>query len=151
MAIYNLPMRRKAKGLIEFVKTRPYLVVEGICSLSIFLFGIFLISPLYHSIGSTEGPGALILGTSVGKFVFLASCILPPLFTLFGAIRKPFLESSWLVRAWGMLGVFYGYLFITLLWILVAGWVPVTWVFTFALSLIAAVVYLRIKWELNNR
>jgi hypothetical protein len=145
-------MRRKAKGLIEFIKTRPYLVIEGIASLSIFLFGVFLISPLYSSVaGATVGPGAYILGTNIGITLFLASCIIPPLFTLFGAVWRPFTIISWKIRSWAMLGVFYGYMFTSILWILVAGLVPVTWVFTFALSLIAAVVYLRIKWELHNR
>src|SRR5215216_5183301 len=133
-------MRRKARGVIEFIKTRPYLVVEGICSLSIFWFGVFLISPLYTTISSAAGPGAYILGTGAGKIVFLASCLLPPLLTLFGAIWRPFTVTSWKARSWGMLGVFYGYFFISVLWILVAGLVPVMWVFTFALSLIAAVV-----------
>ena len=144
-------MRKKTRGLIEFVKTRPYLVVEGICSLSIFWFGVFLISPLYSSPAAAGSPGQFILGTKIGIFIFLASCILPPLLTFAGAMWRPFLESSWMMRAWGMLGVFYGYFFITILWIIVAGIIPVTWVFTFALSLIAAVVYLRIKWEIKNR
>lgn len=145
-------MRRKTRGLVEFIKTRPYLVIEGICSFSIFLFGVFLISPLYNIVaGTIAGPGAYIIGTEVGKVIYLSSCILPPLLTLLGAVWRPFLISSWKVRAWGMLGVFYGYLFIAILWVLIGGLVPVTWVFMLALSLIAAVVYLRIKWEISER
>ncbi len=121
-------------------------VVEGILTMAMFLHGLWLVSPFFKPSSSVS---ALILhgDSTLPPLIGLTQAIVAGVH-LYGLIRKPAKQE--VIRRGAMFFMFTLYLFYGTSSLILFGFGKVTWVTTYALAFIAAVVYLRLKWEVSH-
>lgn len=132
----------RAITVFKDAASRPMEAIETIIALVLFVFGCYLISPLYIEAPQTassalaSNPTALLIA-GVGLY------ILPALPILLGLFWKRVNTLKWRTRS--TFWMFIACMFITLLRLITIGFTPLVWLFTFALGLIAAVCFLYMR------
>ncbi len=125
---------------------RPMDVVEGILAATMFVHGLWLVSPFFEPSSSVS---ALILhGDSLMPQVigFLQAAVAG--IHLYTLIRKP--RKREVIRRAATFFMFTLYLFYGSSSLMLFGLAKVSWVMTFSLALLAGVAYLRLKWEVSH-
>lgn len=121
-------------------------VVEGILSLTMFLHGAWLVSPFFKPSSSVSS--MILHGEStIPQVIGLAQATVAGIH-LYSLLRKPAKQE--VIRRGAMFFMFTLYLFYGTSSLILFGLGKVSWVTTFALAAIAAVVYLRLKWEVSH-
>lgn len=132
---------------VRKIAGNPIKWIEAVYSIPLLLFAIYLVSPLYHVVTATSI--SLSFETFSGRVTLCIFYGLPALVTLVGLLTPKWSLSNKL-RSYGAFLQALGYLFLTTLRWITIGFFPVLWMFTLALSLIAAVVHLSLQWESCN-
>jgi hypothetical protein len=118
--------------------------VEVVVASAVLLSGLWFISPFYNPEMSTS---AQILESELTPrligilHIIFAGSVLVAMFVRDWAWR-PF------VRRWGAFGIFVLYMFYGFSGILMLGLGRVSWISTFAVALIAALIHIKLRWEL---
>lgn len=133
----------RAVEVVRGVATRPIEAIEAVIALTLFCFGLYLVSPFYvitatAAIAATFGEDYLLRALT-GAVLY----VLPSLPTLLSLFIPHFDTPTWRTRA--NLGMFVGVSFLTLLRLISVGLFPLTWLFTLGLGLISAICYLHWK------
>ncbi|AVD99316.1 hypothetical protein SEA_BILLNYE_139 [Streptomyces phage BillNye] len=133
-------------GFVRRTAIRPMDVVEGILTTTMFLHGVWLVSPFFKPSSSAS---ALILQGESGlpQIIGLTQVAVAGVH-LYSLLRKPVKQE--VIRRGAMFFMFTLYLFYGTSSLILFGLGKVNWVTTFALAFIAAVVYLRLKWEVSH-
>lgn len=124
----------KAKGLVpRGVST----IIDTSLCVTLFSLGVYLNSPLYEN--TADGPVGLALESTISRAYLGALCVLPPLIVFYGyqAHKRRF-------RHIGVFFVFLSYLFNTI-FKAVSGGDPLGWMFTLALCVISAAMFINLK------
>lgn len=129
--------------LTRLITFRPLSVIETILAVVLVIFGIYLDSPFYESFPTTS-IGA-VFEADLARLLISLVYLVPPALLLIGH-RK----SSDKFRSVGLFGIFLAYFFITILRLATFGWQPLSWLFTLALAIIAAIVFINFKLKLPS-
>jgi len=125
------------------ILNKPMETIQAIIAGACFLFGVYVISPLYAS-GENSSISIVFDNSTVSRevigFLFF---FLPSLPTILGLFIERFRTPKW--RARSAFCMFIGILFLTSLRIVTIGLTPLIWVFYLSLGLISAVLYLHWK------
>jgi uncharacterized integral membrane protein len=133
-------------GFVRTTAVKPLEVVEGIIALAVFLHGLWLVSP-YFQISSSVGSLILEGETTIPRTLgLIQSAVTGTL--LYALARKP--RKREVIRRGASFFMFTLYTFYGSSSLILYGLSRVTWVSTFALALIAGVIYLRLKWEVSH-
>lgn len=119
--------------MLSFIEGRPELVIEIILAVVLIIFAIYLGSPWY-----VAGPTTVIGNSIEADAVRVMTAVI---YLVPGITTLAFFKND-RVRMYGIFGLFLAYLFTTILRILSIGFTPLMWIFTLALALIAATVYI---------
>lgn len=121
-------------------------VVELITATTVFIHGLWLVSPFFKPSSSV---GSLILhGESTIPQALGAIQIAMTMAALYSLIRKP--RNQGVIRQGTAFFICTLYMFYGTASMILFGFERVTWVTTFALAFISGVVYLRLKWEVSH-
>jgi hypothetical protein len=133
-------------GFVRRTAVRPMDVVEGILSLTMLLHGLWLVSPFFKP--SSSASSMILHGDVTIPQVIGCTQAAVAVIHLYGLLRKPAKQE--VIRRGGMFFMFTLYLFYGTSSLILFGLQKVNWVSTYALAIIAAVVYLRLKWEVSH-
>lgn len=122
------------------VANRPIEAIEAVIALTLFFFGLYMVSPFY--VTTSTGALSVAFGSDIllRLIVAVPFYIIPTLITITSLFSGYFHSPTWRARA--NLGMFIGVIFLTLLRLLTIGFFPMIWLFTLAMGLISAVCYL---------
>jgi len=133
-------------GFVRKTAIHPMDVVEVISALAVFIHGLWLLSPYFMTSSSVS---ALILNgdSSLPRVIGFTQVVVTG--ALFYALAR---KTKWreVIRRGTAFFVFTLYLFYGASSLILYGLGRVTWITTFALAFISAVVYLRLKWEVSR-
>lgn len=126
--------------VVRGIATRPVEAIEAVIALTLFFFGLYMVSPFY--VATSTGALSVAFGSDILLRVVVAVplYIAPTLITITSLFTRYFNSPAWRARA--NLGMFIGVIFLTLLRLLTIGLFPMIWLFTLALGLISALCYL---------
>jgi hypothetical protein len=133
-------------GFVRKTAVRPMDVVEGILATTMFIHGLWLVSPLFTPSSSVS---SLILHgeSTLPQVIGLTQATVAGIH-LYSLLRKP--TKQGVIRRGATFFMFTLYLFYGTSSLILFGLSKVSWVTTYSLALIAAVVYLRLKWEVGH-
>lgn len=125
---------------LHFVERKPIEVIMFIIAIGLLAYSLLVLSPFYVSdYGNAIAEGFASRGFEVGITLgFMASSI-PGIIAPFNPkIPNIFME-------WGSMGMFLSFLFLTILRVMLYGFMPLTWIHLLTLSLVCGAVriYLR--------
>ena len=117
--------------------------VEAIIAMTVLIIGLWFISPFYRP--STSVSAKIWESASVAEYTGLAQALVAAILLL-ALVRKGWAIRQ-TVRRLTTFAIFVLYLFYGFSSTMILGLGRVSWVATFALSLIAGVAHIRLKWE----
>lgn len=124
--------------LSRFIPKNALSLIGPCLALSLLAFGIFIDTPLYQ--GGPTTPMGLALEQDIVRYLTSLFYIVPAIvFFTGGLTQKQNIESL------GLFGMFLGFLFNTILRVVVFGLGHGVWIFTLALCVISALVYFESK------
>lgn len=134
----------RLRNLIKkLIPTRVSSIIETTLALTLLSFGVYIDSPFYDS-SPTTIIGAVFEADLARLFISLIY-IIPPILLFLG-----FKSNNDRLHSVGLFGVFLAYLFNTILRIATFGVEPVTWMFTLALCVISAAMFIDFKINIDD-
>jgi hypothetical protein len=130
---------RKLKGLVP---KRVSSIIDATLALTLLAFGIYIDSPYYESSPTTIIGAAF--ESDLARLIISLLYIVPPILVFVG-----YQTNRIRVRSVGLFSVFLAYLFNTILRVATFGIQPVNWIFTLALCVIAAAMFINFKLKLE--
>lgn len=138
-------MRGHLLKLFHHIANRPYIYLKWIVAILMVIGGLYIFGPWYLATavpGATQGVLQQELVHSVVLKSFGAAYGGSGLMTIYGLVTGK--------RQWTARGLFLIFLFLTFTWVLIVavnGLRPISWLQTLVISLFAAILYIRIKYE----
>jgi hypothetical protein len=133
-------------GFVRRTAVRPMDVVEAILTLTMLLHGLWLVSPFFKP--SSSASSMILHGdVTIPQVIGLTQATVAGIH-IYTLLRKPTKQE--VIRRGAMFFMFTLYLFYGTSSLILFGLEKVSWISTFALAVIAAVVYLRLKWEVSH-
>lgn len=135
-------MARLLKTIRNMIPTRVATVVESTLAITLFIFGVYIDSPFYDS-SPTTLIGAVFEG-DLARLLISLLYLIPPILMLIG-----YKTNTHQLHSIGLFTVFLAYLFNTILRIATFGIEPVSWIFTLALCVISAAMFIDLKLKIQ--
>jgi len=135
-------------GPIRFVADDPQRSVRLIIALALIIGGLYIVSPFYvpQVAPGVTTPIAQTLTTQISLYVFGFLYATPGFMIVYGTWR-----DNMKTIEHGLYWAYIVILFTVLLIWIIQGLFPMTWLSTFALGLIAAVKWIRLRWEAKSK
>ncbi len=122
---------------------KPIEAIQVIVAITVFILALWVASPIYVPTSSSSAVAIAFSNNILQKALIGLVIGLPPLPIILSLFFKRFNTVSWYIRS--TQGMFICLLFLTLLRVLVVGWLPLTWVSTLGLALVLIPCYLHWK------
>lgn len=129
----------KRPNFLQILTTKANSAIESVLAVTLLAYGFYINLPWYESFPTTAI--GIVFETDLVRFFISLLYVIPPILILYGHAKG---NSG--ARSWGIFGMFLAYFFFSILRVAAFGWVPIGgWLFTLALALVAAVIFINFK------